>query len=437
MSNSILNELNDWDEKIVQIAQSEQFKLDWYDIEYETCDYHEMIGSMVYSGMPSHYSHWSYGKSFERTHQMYNVGAEGLPYELIINSNPSIAYLMRDNPLYLQILIMAHCVGHSDFFKNNRMFAKTRPDTVIQRFRSAKKRIQGYVEDPHIGIDQVEAVIDACHAVQFQISRNGKNRKTRQEIICEYSELINNDKTGQYKNIDLQKNPVDPDYDLLQFISENGRLPSWKKDIIDVCIDESHYFMPQIQTKIANEGWASYTHYTICHELGLPDELHIPILKMHNQVVRPHVGAINPYHLGFHLFQKIKERHGYEECLVARESCNDASFIRQYLTEEDCYELNLFSYSKRGSGSLVIDDVSDHEGWENVKQDLLQNIGGASIPVIYVEEARKDGTLVIKHEHNGKDLELNHANKVVEHLKILWEGNVKLFTTINGRDWEI
>jgi stage V sporulation protein R len=437
MSNYILNELNNWDEKIVQIAQSEQFKLDWYDIEYEACDYHEMIGSMVYSGMPAHYSHWSYGKSFERTHQMYNAGAEGLPYELIINSNPSIAYLMRDNPLYLQILIMAHCVGHSDFFKNNRMFAKTRPDTVIQRFRAAKKRIQGYVEDPHIGIDQVEAVIDACHSVQFQISRNGKNRKTRQEIICEYSELINNDKTGQYKKIDLQKNPVEPDYDLLQFISENGRLPSWKKDIIDVCIDEAHYFMPQIQTKIANEGWASYTHYTICHELGLPDELHIPILKMHNQVVRPHIGAINPYHLGFHLFQKIKERHGYEECLIARESCNDASFIRQYLTEEDCYELNLFSYSKRGSGSLVIDDVSDDEGWENVKRDLLQNIGGASIPAIYVEEAKKDGTLVIKHEHNGKDLELTHANKVVEHLKILWEGNVKLFTIINGRDWEI
>jgi len=435
MTDYKLEDLEVWDEKIIELCRKAQ--LDWYDISYESIDYHTMIGHMTYHGLPTHFDHWSYGKAFESTMTRYNVGVEGLPYELINNSVPSIAYLIRDNPLYLQILIMAHCVGHSDFFKNNRMFAKTRPDTVIQRFRAAKKRIQGYVEDPHIGIDQVEAVIDACHAVQFQISRNGKNRKTRQEIICEYSELINNDKTGQYKKIDLQKNPVEPDYDLLQFISENGRLPSWKKDIIDVCIDEAHYFMPQIQTKIANEGWASYTHYTICHELGLPDELHIPILKMHNQVVRPHIGAINPYHLGFHLFQKIKERHGYEECLIARESCNDASFIRQYLTEEDCYELNLFSYSKRGSGSLVIDDVSDDEGWENVKRDLLQNIGGASIPAIYVEEAKKDGTLVIKHEHNGKDLELTHANKVVEHLKILWEGNVKLFTIINGRDWEI
>ena len=111
-----------------------------------------MIGAMVHHGMPSMYSHWSFGKSFEQTMNRYNVGTEGLPYELIINADPSIAYLMRDNPLYLQILIMAHCIGHSDFFKNNRMFKNTRPSTVIQRLRAAKKRIQGYVENQHIGM---------------------------------------------------------------------------------------------------------------------------------------------------------------------------------------------------------------------------------------------------------------------------------------------
>ena len=113
-----LDDLKKWDEKVCELA--EEYDLDWFPITYEVCDYYEMIGHMSYHGMPSHYQHWSYGKSFERTHQMYNMGAEGLPYELIINSNPSIAYLMRQNPLYLQVLIMAHCVGHSDFFKNNR-----------------------------------------------------------------------------------------------------------------------------------------------------------------------------------------------------------------------------------------------------------------------------------------------------------------------------
>ena len=108
--------------RIVYEKIAEKYGLDWYPVDYEICDYYEMIGHMSYHGMPSHFNHWSYGKAFERTHFMYNAGAEGLPYELIINSDPSIAYLMRQNPLYLQVLIMAHCVGHSDFFKNNRCF---------------------------------------------------------------------------------------------------------------------------------------------------------------------------------------------------------------------------------------------------------------------------------------------------------------------------
>ena len=136
MSDWTIDDLKKWDEKIRKIAES--YNLDWFPISYEICDYYEMIGHMSYHGMPSHYSHWSYGKSFERTHQMYNLGMEGLPYELIINSDPSIAYLMRENPFYLQILIMAHCVGHSDFFKNNRIFENTRPERVVAKMRNSK-----------------------------------------------------------------------------------------------------------------------------------------------------------------------------------------------------------------------------------------------------------------------------------------------------------
>ena len=140
--------LEEWDQKINDLANKND--LDWYPIVYEVCDYYSMIGHMSYHGMPSHYGHWSFGKSFERTHQMYDMGQQGLPYELIINANPSIAYLMRENPAYLQLLIMCHCVGHSDFFKNNRMFKDTRADSVVSRFRAAKKRIQSYIEDPTI-----------------------------------------------------------------------------------------------------------------------------------------------------------------------------------------------------------------------------------------------------------------------------------------------
>ena len=148
-------------------------------------------------------------------------------------------------------------------------------------------------------------------------------RRSHKEIYDEYVEDINNDKDGKYKNFNLDLFPLEPDYDLLGFIEENGKMPEWKRDIIHVCREEGQYFWPQIQTKIMNEGWASYWHYTLCHELDLPGELHLPIVKMHNAVVRPHIGAINPYHLGFHLFQKIKERHGIEECFLAREVCYD------------------------------------------------------------------------------------------------------------------
>jgi len=432
-----LDDLMKWDEKIWDIAVN-KYKLDPYEIEYETIDYYEMIGAMAHHGMPSMYNHWSFGKAFERTHNMYNLGMEGLPYELIINSNPSIAYLMRENPLPLQILIMAHCAGHSDFFKNNRMFKNTRPENVVQRMRAAKKRIQSYVEDPTIGIDEVEKIIDACHAVQFQTTKHGMRRRTQAELRNDLIEELKkakeqNDKPKQVKlELKLDTVPLEEDYDLLGFISENAKLPDWKKDIIEIIRDEGQYFWAQIQTKVANEGWASILHYKICHDLELPSELHLPIIKSHNQVIRPHIGAINPYHLGFHMFAHIEKKYGWEECLIAREACHDGSFIRQYLDEELCAELNLFTYSKKYNKSIVIDDVSDEEGWESVRNELAASVGGGSIPVIFVEEARKNGELILRHEHDGRDLDADHAQKVVDHVRTLWGERVRLLAKINN-----
>jgi stage V sporulation protein R len=428
-----LSDLEMWDERICALAKSHG--LDWYDITYEFIDYFSMIGAMAFHGLPSHFNHWSFGKSFERTHHMYNAGAEGLPYELIINSVPSIAYMMRENPLHLQILIMAHCVGHSDFFKNNRTFNGTRPDTIIGRSRAAKKRFQAYVEDPSIGIDKVEEVIDACYAAQFQIQRPGWIRRSREEIIEDHKVKIKEDPLAA--DLDLTRNPLEPDYDILGFISENAKMPNWKRDIIEVCRDEGRYFWPQIQTKVMNEGWASYWHYTLCHELDLPPELHVPIVKSHNQVIRPHIGGINPYHLGFHLFQRIKERKGMEECFLAREVHNDASFIRQYLTQEDCEDLNLFSYSRKKSGDVSVDEVSDEIGWEDVRKSLVKQVGGGSIPILFVEDCHRNGMLELGHEHDGRDLELYETRKVLEHLELLWDNDVALYTIIDGTSYTV
>ena len=431
MSNWDLDDLQEWDDKICEIA--EKNKLDWYPITYETCDYREMLGNMSYHGMPTHYGHWSYGKSFEVQHQQYQAGVTGLPYELIINSNPCISYLMKENPLYLQILIMAHCVGHSDFFKQNRNFMYTRADTVVPRMRNAKKRIQKYIEDPSIGITKVEQLIDSCHALSYQVPRMPCDiREIHKERKEHQAWALKND-----KKIDVNKIPYKPEYDILGFVSEYGhKIPDWKLDIIEIVRDEAYYFMPQIRSKIMNEGWACFWHYKILHDLDLPASLHLPFLKSHNQVVRPHIGRINPYHVGFHLFNKIEERYGLEECFIAREVHNDESFIRQYLTQEDCEELNLFSYGEE-QDRIVVKDVSDEIGWKECKNLLLRQVGGNSIPVICVGEIDNDSLLVLHHEHDGRDLQISHATKVVEHTKHLWKNDVKLITMIDNAPFEI
>ena len=435
MSEWTFSDLEKWDDDITAIARGHG--LDWFPIVYEICDFYEMIGHMSYHGMPSHYSHWSYGKSFERTHQMYNMGMEGLPYELIINSDPSIAYLMKENPLPLQILIMCHCVGHSDFFKNNRMFSDTRPESTCIRFRSARKRIQSYIEDPSIGVDEVENILDAAHSIKFHTNWYPIKQLSHKELKKLYLEKIKNDVTGEYENFDLDKVPLEPDNDILGFIAEHSRhLSEWQRDVINIVRDETQYFIPQMQTKIMNEGWASYWHYRLMNELDLPQKYHMPFIKSHNQVIRPHIGGINPYHLGFTMFKKIEERYGLDRCFFARETSHDESFLREYLTEEDCRDLNLFSFSKK-KNMRTIDEISDGEGWKDVKAELIRNTGVNTIPRIYVDLIESGGVLVLKHEHDGRDLELAYADEVCQHVMTLWGEVVKLITIVEGEPWEI
>lgn len=434
-----LKDLKHWDDTICEIAEG--YGLDWHPISYEVCDYYEMIGHMAYHGMPSHYNHWSYGKSFERTHFFYNKGMSGLPYELIINSNPSIAYLMEQNPLYLQILIMAHCVGHSDFFKNNRCFSQTDPKYVVSKMRNAKKRIQNYIEDPLIGQTRVENFLDNLHTIRFQTQRYNIPRKTKQEIKQSKIDFLNKMKE-EGAVIDfglLDRKLLEPDHDLLSFLLEyGGPWSTWQSDLIEIVRDESKYFIPQIKTKILNEGWASFWHYKILHDLKLDDKYHVPFMKMHNAVVRPHIGGVNPYHLGFYIFQKLEREEGLERCFEVREIHDDIAAIRLFLEEDDYRELNFFAHQTEKNGDVVISEVSDHDDWQSVRNDLIKNTGINTIPHIYVDRVDSDNTLVLKHEHDGRDLDLGHADNTVKHISKLWKGgDVKLYTIVEEDVWEV
>tara|TARA_R110002110_G_scaffold399853_1_gene615902 strand:+ start:1204 stop:2523 length:1320 start_codon:yes stop_codon:yes gene_type:complete len=438
MADWSMEELQEWDTKIGALGK--ELGLDWYPIEYEICDYKEMMGHMAYTGLPTHYRHWSFGKSFDRIQTEYNLGMSGLPYEMIINSNPSISYLMTENPMPTHILTMAHCVGHSDFFKNNRMFAETNADTVIDSFKSSAKRVKKYMEDPGIGVDRVEKILDACHAIRFQVPRTpGIKRRNHKELHKYYKELMMNDPTGWWRlHFDLNKIPLEPDTNLLRFIAEHNRfLEEWEKDLIHIVEKESLYFVPQAFTKIMNEGWACTIHEKIINMLGIPDDYFLSFIRLHNQVIRPHLGRINPYHLGYKIFQHIEKKYGFEECIRVRETHNDETFIKSYLDEELCKELNLFSYSFHNrEGYNKITEVSGEETWQTVRDDLIKSIGLNSVPVIMVKELTKDGTLILDHEHDGRDLELSTANKVFEHINDLWTGEIKFTTVIEDETWE-
>ena len=434
MSDWTVADLQKWDKKICRVAEG--FGLDWHPIDYEIIDYQEMLGAMAYTGIPTHYRHWSYGKQYERTHTLYNLGQTGLPYEMIINSNPSIAYLMRENPLHIHILTMAHCVGHSDFFKQNRMFAHTDPENIIGSFKAAAKYIRQLIEDPSIGIEKVERILDAAHAIKYQIPRYaGIKYKSREEWID--IERFKQQNNPEYM-VDLKRYPHEPEYNLLLFIADNSRnLEEWERNLLLIVEENSNYFIPQALTKIMNEGWACTIHQKITNELNLPDSLYLPFIKLHNQVVRPHLGTINPYHLGFELFKKIIEEKGFDEAMLIRETHNDITFLRAYLDQEFLMNQNLFSYSfKTKYKSSTIDNISDKSGWEHIRDDLILNIGLNRVPIVFVMEMDKNHKLTLVHEHDGRDLEVPYAQKVFNYIKELWGDELILLSQVEGEKWE-
>lgn len=465
-----VEELAQWDDRIRELV--ERFGLKCYPQEFEVCDHNEMLGYMAYTGMPSHYPHWSYGKSYERQKTMYDYGVSGLPYEMVINSNPCLAYLMRDNSLLLQVLTIAHVYGHNDFFANNFTFTSgTDARHVLEVFKNGANRVASYQEDPSIGISIVEDVIDHAHAVSYQRSRNlaiKQLSEDEQRLRAWERAQPTPDPwreihpAREYVQPDLSKTPAEPQENILQFIAKyNPYLPEWKRDILEIVDKQTQYFMPQMETKIMNEGWASYWHHRILNELKLPQGMHIEFLVRHNQVLRPHPGGLNPYHLGFVLWHDIERRWnagdtgrewsndiptidpatqdendtpGRKKIFEVREADRDQSFLRRFLTREVMEELNLFQHERRGK-ERVVTKLADEESWKEVRDNLIKNVGTGSIPVIKVEDADfgRNRTLYLKHYHDGRDLQLEYADHTLKHVAQLWEREVVLETSINGK----
>jgi stage V sporulation protein R len=442
-----IDELQRWDARIRELAAANG--LDCYPQEFEICDHTEMLAYMAYSGMPSHYPHWSYGKAFERFKTLYDHGVTGLPYEMVINANPALAYLMRDNSLPLQILTIAHVYGHNDFFKNNFTFRSTRAEYTLSTFKSHADRVRRYQEDPSIGLDRVESVLDAAHALALQCRRNLAIRKlddasARQAAIEAATPRVDPfrriHRSPEWTEPELRRSPAVPDEDLLLFIRDHNRyLAEWERDILTIVHERAQYFIPQIETKIMNEGWASYWHKRILDSLELDPDLHLEFLVRHNQVVRPHEGAINPYHLGIRVWEHVHQRAGGDAAGDAalfsiRESDRDSAFLRRHLDEELVRALDLFRYQRRAN-EFVITDVADPEGWRTVRDELVATVGMNGVPVIRVVDGDAGGrrTLALEHVHDGRDLHPEYAERTLAFVHRLWQREVTLDTLIAGK----
>lgn len=411
-----LEQLKVWNEKIERLVKASG--LDCYEQQFEVCSYEDMLCYEAYVGMPSHYPHWSFGKSYERQKTFYQHNLSGLPYEMVINSDPCIAYLMRDNTLLLQILTMAHVYGHNDFFKNNRLFRRdTRADLTVETFKAHADRVRGYIQTPGIGPEKVERILDAAHGLRFQTARNGAGPQAgRSDLAAATGSEI----TERHQQ------------DLLLFLADRGRLTDWERDLVHIVREETLYFIPQMETKIMNEGWASYWHYKLLQQLDIDQALYLEFLQRHNLVIRPYPGQLNPYFVGFKMFEYLDKKHGIDFIMEVRANERDQSFLRRYLSQELCEELHLFAYAAQGD-ELVVTEVSDDQGWKAVRDSLANAAGIAAVPAI-VPATVEGGKLILQHRFDGRELELNYAKETLKYIASLWGGPVELLTNIDNKE---
>jgi stage V sporulation protein R len=442
-----VSDLEGWDARIRERVEASG--LDCYPQEFELCDHTQMLAYMAYSGMPSHYPHWSYGKSFEKLKTLYDHGVSGLPYEMVINSNPALAYLMCDNSLLLQILTIAHVYGHNDFFKNNFTFRSTRAEYTLPTSKAHAQRVRSYQEDPSIGLERVEAILDAAHALSMQCRRNLAVRKLSSADARQAAIDAAQPRADPYQRIhrarehtepDLRRTPLEPDEDLLLFVRDhNPYLAEWERDLLTIVHEQAQYFIPQIETKIMNEGWASYWHKRILDSLELDIDLQFEFIVCHNQVVRAHEGSINPYHLGLRIWEDLHRRagggaDGDAAIFAVRESDRDAAFLRRHLTEELIRDLDLFEYQRKGN-EYVITEVADADGWRDIRDTLVASVGMNGVPVIRVVDGDVAGkrALALEHVHDGRDLHPEYAERTLAFVHQLWQREVTLETVIGGK----
>ncbi|WP_417894881.1 SpoVR family protein [Bacillus safensis] len=442
-------------DEITEIAEG--FGLDFYPMRYEICPA-EIIYTFGAYGMPTRFSHWSFGKQFHKMKLHYDLGLSKI-YELVINSNPCYAFLLDNNTLVQNKLIVAHVLAHCDFFKNNCRFQNTKRD-MVESMSAAAERIKEY-EHIH-GTKEVESFLDAVLAIQEHIDPSLVRSKLSWSMDDEeeyeddkpkrqtpYDDLWGMDepKTREKKKT-VKQFPPKPEKDLLLFIEAHSReLEPWQRDVLTMLREEMLYFWPQLETKIMNEGWASYWHQRIMRELDLDSSESIEFAKLNAGVVQPSKTGINPYYLGLKIFEDIEECYdnpceelkkagvtegsGRSKMFEVREIESDISFIRNYLTKDLVMREDLYLFQKQGRDYKVID-----KEWKAVRDQLVSMRVNGGFPYLTVIDGDylKNNELYIKHWYEGIELDLKYLEKVLPYLYQLWGRSVHIESVLEGKE---
>lgn len=456
MSQSQQNSLEYAISEITEIAKG--FGLDFYTMRYEICP-PEIIYTFGAYGMPTRFSHWSFGKQFHKMKLQYDFGLSKI-YELVINSNPCYAFLLDSNSLVQNKLIVAHVLAHCDFFKNNIRFQNTKRD-MVESMAATAERIREY-EILH-GKREVETFLDAVLAIEEHIDPSLMRPKLAWSIEDEdesedikpaptkYDDLWALD--GTKKPTEKQaankrkKIPPRPEKDVMLFIEHYSReLTDWQRDIMTMIREEMLYFWPQLETKIMNEGWASYWHQRIIRELDLSSDEAIEFAKLNAGVVQPSRTSINPYYLGLKVLEDIEERYnnpteemiklgvksnsGREKIFEVREIESDISFLRNYLTKDIVMREDMYLFQKQGKEYKIVDKT-----WEQVRDQLVSMRVNGGFPYITVNDGdyMRNGELYLKHWYEDIELDLKYLEKVLPYIHQLWGRPVHLETVMENK----
>ncbi len=452
------------------------YGLSFFRVVFEVVDYQQMNALAAFGGFPTRYPHWRFGMEYNQLSKGYEYGLQRI-YEMVINNDPTYAYLLEGNTMLDQKLVMAHVYGHADFFKNNLYFAHTNRK-MIDEMANHATRVRRYHE--RHGVEPVERFLDACLSAEDLVDPNavfleprrgtgaddgpspGEARLPAKAYMDRYvnpPEYLEAQRRRRERDRDEQRRfPASPERDVLGFVLANAPLEPWERDVLGIVREEAYYFLPQRQTKVMNEGWASYWHTTMMTRNVLSDAEVIDYADRHSGTVATSAGRLNPYKLGLELFRDIERRWdrgqfgpeweacddmakradwdrklglGRDKIFEVRKLYCDATFLDAFLTPEFCEEQGLFVFERRKNGQAE----ETTRSFDEVKQALLFHFSNNGRPVIEVVDANlhNRGELLLAHRHVGVDLRLDWARDVLRNLVAVWKRPVRLDTVVQGK----